>query len=321
MMTEIEKLNNEGVQLFLNKHFKEARKKYQEALKLNSKYATTLNNLGMCYLQERNFSKAEQCFLDAISVKESSTYFLNLGHALANQGKFNEAEENYIKSIEIEPNSLTAHKSLGTLYQKQQRFSESIEVWETIISDVNNDPIFKIELAKDFIQLKEYQNALDVLLEAEQYEKDRAVTWYYMALIHFHQKNFGLAEKKIKLSLGEEPENLSFRALLAVIYLSLSDLQKAVKQWDYILSVDVNNEKIRIDKAVALLSYGFKNEALKTLNEILQRDPKNEKALFYKSLTQIEINKKDPSAIDTLKAISQGNTEFSKRANEILQAL
>lgn len=321
MTTEIEKLNNEGVNLFLAGHFKKAISKYKEVLKLHPNYATTLNNLGMCFLQEKEFEKAEDYFNKAIELKESSTYYLNLGHAQANQGKFAEAEENYLKSVQMDANSLMAHKSLGTLYQKQQRYSESIAVWETIRSNLSNDPLYNVELAKDFIQLKEYQNALSVLLDAEHYEKNRHITWYYMALIHFHQKNFGLAEKKLNQAIGLEPDNSDFRALLAVIYLGLNDIQNAVKQWNYILNLHPDNVKIRIDKAVALLSYGFKDQAMSALNETLKRDPENEKARFYKSLIKIELNKNDTSAIETLKDISKGTTAFSKRANELLQKL
>ncbi|NQY07838.1 MAG: tetratricopeptide repeat protein [Flavobacteriaceae bacterium] len=321
MNTQIEELNNEGVKFFLAGKFKDAKKKYEEALKMNPEYATTLNNIGMCFLQERDYVKAQKYFTNAINKKETATYVLNLGHALANQGLLKEAEENYIKSIQLNSNSIMAFKSLGSLYQKQQRFPESIKVWEQVIRNLSADSIFKIELAKDLIQLSEYQNALAVLFEAEKYEKNRAITWYYMALVHFHLKNFGLAEKTINRSIGLEPENLKFRALLAVIYLGFSDITNAIKQWDYILKFDENNLKIRIDKAVALLSNGFRDEALSELKVVLNKEANHPKALFYKALTLLEINKKDKEAIQLLKDLADETTEFSKVAQDFLTQL
>lgn len=322
MVNQVEQLNNEGVRLFLSGKFKDAKHKYKEALKINPSYATTLNNLGMCSLQEQNYVEAENYFNDAINEKETDIYFLNLGHALANQGIFDQAEKKYIESIKINPHSLRAHKSLGSLYQKQKRYSESIKVWEKVISNYSRDPFYMLELVKDLIQLEDYQNALDVLFEMEGYLANKELTWYYMALIHLHLKNFGLAEKAIKKSIGLEPENKTFRSLLAAIYLGVSDIKKAIEQWDYILLFEADNTKVRIDKAVALLSYGFMQEALKTLDFVLNKDGKNDKALFYKALTLLEITKNDENAIKILKKISKSSdTIFSDRAIELLSRL
>ncbi|WP_372756901.1 tetratricopeptide repeat protein [Mariniflexile sp.] len=321
MINQVERLNKEGVKLFLNGKFEDAKNKYMEALEINPSFPATLNNIGMCFLQEQDFIKAETYFNNAINEKESDSYLLNLGHALANQGCFEKAEKKYKKSIAINPTSLMAYKSLGSLYQKQKRFSESIKVWETVINNYSRDPLFIIELAKDLIQLSEYYSALAALYEAEKFEKNRDLTWYYMSLIHFHLKNFGLAEKAIKRSVGIKPDNQSFRAMLAAIYLGVSDIKNAIKQWDFILTLDKNNTPIRLDKAVALLAFGYKKEALEIFEFILNQDSSNEKANYYKALTLLEINKSDKNAINTLKNISSNESLFSKQASDILMKL
>ena len=44
MNTQVEQLNNDGVQFFLGGKFSEAKQKYEEALSLSPNYPTTLNN-------------------------------------------------------------------------------------------------------------------------------------------------------------------------------------------------------------------------------------------------------------------------------------
>lgn len=293
MNKELEQLNNEGVRYFLKGNFQEAKTNYQKALELSPGYATTLNNLGMLCLQEKDFEKAEMYFKEANKEKNHPTYLLNLGHVYANQSLFNQAEECYAKSIELNPNSLMALKSIASLFQFQKRFTESVNLWENIIRNYSRDPFYKIQLAKDLIELKEFQYALNVLSDASDFERYQELAWYYTAVIHLNSKNFGLAETAINKSLALKPDNESFRILAATIYLGLSQLNQALFHWDYLLKTNENNHKVRNDKAVALLAHGFANEALTELEFVISNEPNNKKALYYKALTLSELKQKD----------------------------
>lgn len=321
MKQEVEQLNNQGVKFFLKGEFQNAKSKYGEALKISPNYTTALNNLGMVLLQEKEFKKAAEHFLKANREEENPTYLLNLGHAYANQGLIKEAEECYTKSIELDSSSLMAWKSLAALYQYQKRFNESVEVWSHIIEHISRDPEFKIQLGKDLISLGEYQNAAEVLYEASKYEKDIEITCYYLSLIHFHSKNFGLAKEAINKSIAKKPDYAEFRVLAASIYLGLSQLDNAIEQWDHVLRVDKNNHKVRIDKAVAMLAHGLKREALVELDYVITKIKTDSKALFYKALTLIEMNTKINEAVEILNTLRESDGIFSDRAKELLNEL
>ena len=156
MNKQVEELNNDGVKFFLNGNPKEAKDKYLQALEISPNYATTLNNLGMLYLQEKDFIQAEKCFTEANREKDNPTYLLNLGHVYANRNLLEMAEEYYLKSIELDPKSLMAWKSMASLYQYQKRYHDSIKIWENIIENQSRDSFYKIQLVKDLIELKEF---------------------------------------------------------------------------------------------------------------------------------------------------------------------
>ncbi|WP_440122730.1 tetratricopeptide repeat protein [Tenacibaculum sp. Ill] len=320
MAESVEQLNNEGVKLFLKGNIKEAKRKYNKALEINPLYAATLNNLGMVSLQEKNFIKATNCFKNALKIKESATYFLNLGHAYVNLKEFKLAEDQYIKAIDKAPDSLMGYKSLASLYQVQKQYDESVKVWEYIITNLSHDVSFKLHLAKDYIQLKEYQFALSVLYEASKQEKQQELIWYYISLIHFNSKNFGSAIAAVKKALYIKPEELSFKSLLAAIYLGLSDFKNAMKQWDEILTIEPFNNKIRIDKAVTLLSQGLVNESLSELSLVLKNDSKNEKANYYKAIVLLEVNKLN-DAISILNSIVNTKGIFKEEAEKVLNKI
>lgn len=321
MENQVEQLNNEGVKFFLNGNFSAAKNKYREALEISPEYPTTLNNLGMVLLQEKKYTEAEKCFKRAVGIKENPTYFLNLGHVYANLNQPGKAEDNYLKSIELNPDSLMAWKSLGSLYQFQKKYFHSVKIWKNIIENYSRDPYYKIQMAKDLIALKEFGQALSVLSEAAGQDKYQEMVWYYTAMIHFSQSNFGIAESAIKKALAVKPGDESCRILAATIYLGLSQLDKAVIHWDYLLKVNENNHKVRIDKAVALLANGYRKQALEELNFVILKEEQNVKALFYKALTLMEMNENLREAKEILNVLKSGNHPFRDKAAGLLEKL
>ncbi|GHC57850.1 tetratricopeptide repeat protein [Ulvibacter litoralis] len=317
MDKQVKKLNNEGVKLFLNGNFEDAKLKYKEALKVAPTYATTLNNLGMISLQEKKYKNAEALFKSAYDKQKKATYILNLGHAYANQNKIDKARESYLKSIELSPKSLMAWKSIAVLYQHQKQFQKSAHTWEYILQSLSTDAYFKIQLVKDYIELQKYQEALGVLEETSKDEKLSEYVWYYTALIHFNFKNFGLAEIAINKSILISPNSETFRTLAASIYLGLSKVDKAITQWNIILKQNQNNHKIRIDKGVTLLANRKYTEALEAFNFVLSKT-NNSKALFYKALVLLEMNSNAKEAITLLRKVVKMNDDYTEQAKELI---
>ncbi len=318
MNAQVEQLNNEGVQFFLGGNFSDAKEKYQKALKLSPKYSTTLNNLGMLLLQEKNFKKAEGYFKKAIEINESATYLANLGHVYANQNEFSLAEQQYIKAIGKDGSSLMGYKSLASLYQFTRNYKNSAEIWEHIVNELSNEIQFKLNLAKDHIHLENYVFAMNVLLEVTQQDKYQDTAYYYISLIQFQQKNFGLALESIYRSLSIQPDNISYRKLAATLHLSLSNLDKAMEQWNFILTVDENNHEVRIDKAIGFLSiYQFQN-ALNELEFVLNKT-ENTKAEFYKALILLELKKDENKAIEVLEKIAKSKSPYATKAKQQIE--
>jgi tetratricopeptide (TPR) repeat protein len=320
MNSQAEQLNNEGVQYFLQGVFSKAKEKYFEALDLSPEYTTTLNNLGLLFLQEKEYKKAEEHFKKAISLDEKPNYLNNLGHVYANQNEFSLAEAQYIKAIEKDNSSVMAYKSLASLYQYTGNYKNSIEIWKYIATELSNDVRFKLSWAKDLIHTEKYVEAMNLLLEITQGNTQQDVAYYYISLIQFQKKNFGLALDSIYRSLSMSPNNISYRKLAATLHLSLSNFDKAEKEWDFILTVNKNNHEVRIDKAIGLISIKKFDAALKELEYILRKE-KHTKAAFYKALILLELKQDEDEAIKTLKTMAKSTSAYAEKAQEYLQQI
>jgi tetratricopeptide (TPR) repeat protein len=320
MNPQAEQLNNEGVKYFLGGNFSDAKAKYEEALQLSPEYSTTLNNLGMLFLQEKEYKKAEEHFKKAISIEEKANYLNNLGHAYANQNELSLAEVHYIKAIEKDDSSVMAYKSLASLYQFTGNYKNSVEIWQYIVDELSDDVRFKLSLAKDHIRLENNVLAMNILMKITQGETLQDVAYYYISLIQFQKKNFGLALDSIYRSLSMDPNNITYRKLAATLHLSQSNFNEAMEQWNFILTVDKDIHEVRIDKAIGLLSIQQFEAALEELDYVLRKE-KNTKAEVYKALIQLELKQDEDQAIKTLKTIARSNSSYAQKAQEYLQQI
>lgn len=318
MTIDIEEINNKGVMCFLRNDFENARLHYLEVLKIDANYTNTLNNLGLLYLQEKKFQKAEEVFQQAYNLKKNATYALNLGHSLVYQNKFIEAEKFYKISINFNDKDIAAWKSLISLYEFTNQIDKAIDALVIITVKIDIDVIFKIQLAKNYIRKTKYQEALDILHMAIQQEKLEYEVWYYIAYIHFKNNNFDLAKQAIETSIEYDNSIEHTLQLAGTISMIFNNLEMTINYWNEILKINPKNNKVRTDKAVVLFGNKDEAEALKELQIVLENEPNNVKAIYYLGIIYSNTNETRERGIELLTGLTKTKNPFSDRAKELL---
>lgn len=316
MKTDAKEINNQGVIHFLNNNFAEAKNNYFEVLTIDSNNTTTLNNLGLLYLQEGKFKEAEELFLKAYNQSKNITYALNLGHSLVYQNRYEEAEKYY--TICLNKDNSMAWKSLVALYEFTNQVDKAIEALSTVIVQVSIDVSFKIQLAKNYIRKESYQDALDVLQLASIQEDLEYEVWYYIAYIHFKNRNFDLAKRAIETSIEYHNSWENSLKLAGVISMTHNDMETALKYWDELLKNNPENYAVRIDKAVVLLGNKKENEALFELESVLENDIDNLKAIYYLGSIYISKNETKQKGIELLSRLAKSENPYAIKAQELL---
>jgi len=88
----------------------------------------TLFNLGVCYSELGNPEKAVQTL--SACVKHHPDYsdaYATLGYAHSMLQQNSQAEENFLKALEIDPTNSYALRNLGNLYGIEKDFDRSVE--------------------------------------------------------------------------------------------------------------------------------------------------------------------------------------------------
>lgn len=180
----------------------------------NSKYVESLINLATIYSRTRQTQAAEDVFLEAIEIYESSedrneehyaTALNNLGLLYQEFGRLSDAEYYYRKALEIYDsmsgdnralNAAFTRNNLGKILQETGRYEESIELFEQaeqVCLDVLNADhsycvLFKNNLALSYFKLHEYDKAREYFEFTVDYYSDKGFNPDYLMALN----NLGL---------------------------------------------------------------------------------------------------------------------------------
>lgn len=288
-MKESIEINNKGVEHFLNENLEKAEQEFLNALAKDKSNVSALNNLGLLFQYKGDYKKAANYFQEAIDILPKDTYYLNMANCLVFLEKYDEAEENYKTCLRLNSDNINAKISLARLYDVTNKPENATDIWKHLMQSSSKE-FYKIELAKNYFSLGEYDNALNLLVTLKS-ANENATVYFYIGACHYSLKNLGMAETAFKKSLAIDPDNYKTRHYLAINYLSKNDYANALREFDFLIKMHPDNVKVKLDKAAVLLSLADLQHAKELIEEILRLDPMNEKAHQYLKLIEEEENK------------------------------
>jgi tetratricopeptide (TPR) repeat protein len=96
--------NKAGITELLMQRFKEAKRDFGRAIKIDRQYADACNNLGVIYYLEKNQGKAIKQYQKAIQLRQdSASYYSNLGAAYFSRKDFVKASIAYNQALQLDP--------------------------------------------------------------------------------------------------------------------------------------------------------------------------------------------------------------------------
>ncbi|MEA5113586.1 MAG: tetratricopeptide repeat protein [Geobacteraceae bacterium] len=194
--------------------------------------ATYHYQMGQSYLAERNYTKALVELTEAEKLMPDDPDLLNrLGLAYYFKGKYELAEQKYLKALELRPVFSDARNNLGVNYLEMRRWDDAIKQFNTVTDDLffqnHDDACMNLALAYHgkgdnataltmlrpvvarnpknaaaHLNLGRIYNAderVDLAIaefkKAVELNRDYATAHYYLGLAYLKQKNISLALK------------------------------------------------------------------------------------------------------------------------------
>jgi len=122
-----------GILAWQSQNYVQARVAFQQAVDLDPEYSDAYNNLGILYMLDKEYAKAESSFHCALK----NPLYLTPEKALVNLGKVMEAKDNpvaaeqyYRQAIKYKPAFFQAYYNLGMLFYNTDRFKQAATVFD-----------------------------------------------------------------------------------------------------------------------------------------------------------------------------------------------
>lgn len=177
-----------------------------EANKLRPSDPNGVNEIGLSYLELKQFPEAEAHFRRAISLRSyAAPFHHNLGHALQMQGKITESIASYQESIRLEPRSPVAYASLAKLLASVGRVEESLEYSQRAYEVDPHSIGGNLEMANAFIELGRFADAESFIRKALEFDQDNPDANCLMASWLHQRGHFELAEVYIQKAIRLRP--------------------------------------------------------------------------------------------------------------------
>jgi len=139
----------------------EARKEYQEALRMKPDLPVVNFRLGYLLYQDQEYASAAECFRKELAINPSySDASLFLGQSLRTLGREDEAIGYFRKAIEFDTRSDLAYRALAGILTDKGNLSEAADVLRRAEQQFPSDPGFPAQLAKILSRLNREEEAL-----------------------------------------------------------------------------------------------------------------------------------------------------------------
>lgn len=132
--TQIKVYYTRAMTSYENGELSEAKQHFEKVYKLNKNFKDSAKKLGLIYLREELFDKAEQLFKDLIDENEADAVaHSNLGRALYEQKKFQESLEAYLKAIILDSSRAGRFISTAEVYRALEDNLKAEEMYKKAI--------------------------------------------------------------------------------------------------------------------------------------------------------------------------------------------
>jgi tetratricopeptide (TPR) repeat protein len=280
-----------------DKKFDQAISCYNSALKINPSRAQTYQELGSCYSEQKNYAKAEENFLKALSCSDSTseknalTYY-NLSSVMYAQNKKSDALDYAKKAYENRGQTEKSVKAnidynYGLLMQETGDENSAADLYRETLSLDANHVKANVNLGKILLSQNKNDEAITVLLRAYKVEPKNFEVNNNLGSAYRNTKDFASSVKFYKNALAIDGGNSTVKENLARSYAASADYANARTLYEELVKSKSDNWDWFLELSRVCISQGDSESAEKYLLYLQSRAPNFKKAEVEQLLSQL----------------------------------
>lgn len=175
-----------------------------------------------------------------------------------------------------------ASYAVGVMYDFYGQTDEAIEQFQRA-SEFQDNYAIRLRLGADYARLGKLSEAISDLQKALEFDPKNVQARYLLALIYSTQKDYNRAaqeyESILKSFAQAEPENVEIYGYLAQLYYSQKQYQKAIQQFEAVLLLDPQNTEVMFLLGALHLESGQEDKAIELFKRTIALDPEHDSCL------------------------------------------
>lgn len=212
---------------------------YRKAIATQPGYYGSYADFGNFFYSRGQFREAEQMYRRVTELAPRLEIgHMNLGLALAQEGRLAEAEGHLLEAVRLRPTAMLL-MNVGALYYLEERFVEAVGFFERSVAMGSSDSMQYRDLGDGYRQLGRKKDAVAA-----------------------YRKGRDLAEEEV----ARNPREAINRAQLALICAELGDSRRADFELSQALSIAPENASVLREAAIAYEALGRRDRAVELLN-------------------------------------------------------
>lgn len=282
-------------------------KNYDLAIQLRPKEIDLYINRGEYYFELDLLEKAEADFKSILEIDSTNIYaYGGLGRNYLNEKRYDLAEKNFTKAIQLNNLYYVAFKLRAQTYFEQNKFKEAIlDILEVISIEPEESDSRETFLT---FSLNDFNFALSELNEKS---KDAPFSEYWNSTrARLYNKNgkYAAAIKEFNQLikyLGTENNIDYLISERAITYENAGLFEKAIQDYDYLITKDSKEPLYYSQRATSHRYAGNYQKAIEDLNRAIELEPKEYWNFYMRGWVYVEMVKETNKALrDFDKAIS-----------------
>ena len=159
--------------------------------------------------------RLERCQRDVEEHPERAAAHYNLGLAYTVSGRVKQAEESYLKALEIDPSMFQAWVNLGGGRLMRWEFQGCLEANQEAAKLRDDQPIVHYNMGQAYLYLNRPKDLLRCNERVIELDGDNGAAHYHSAVGHLAMDNLGAAERYLgrAIELGHQPTHDFVKAM------------------------------------------------------------------------------------------------------------
>jgi tetratricopeptide (TPR) repeat protein len=237
-------------------------------------------DLGEALVDQGRVDEAIGQFQQALQIRPgyAETYY-NLGNALLQQGRVDEAIGQFQQALQIRPDYADADFNLGVALGRKGNMDEAITHFQQALQLKPDDTDARLALGNTLLQQGRADEAMVHFQKAVQIEPDNVEAHITLGSALLQQGHVNEAITHFQTALQIEPGNAEAQCDLGAALFRKGDVDAAIAHFQKALEIKPGIAEAHLNLGSALVKKGEVNEAIAHFQKALQIEPDNVEAL------------------------------------------